>query len=381
MKKLLLSSIAALITIFLNSDVYAIRLGLFEVHPFLSLTERYTDNVFNTTDDKQSDFSTVITPGFQVIFPRVKKNYHLDLTYQADIERFSKYSSENAENHKAVGKLDLMLPSGIELNFSDEFVRNHDERGVNTYPELDFYKYNKASASVSYILTDRFKIQANYSNFLVIYEEDRNSFMDRAENSLAGYVYYRFMPKTSAFVEYEYVVIDFDKSSDFDGNEHNIFGGLTWEASEKTKGTVKVGYGIKDFKGSSIESFRGYLMQADMDYNITSRHSLKLRAVRETNETNVYGSDFFITTGFSLRYLQKFTGKITGKCDLSYGVDSYHGLYEREDNTWKFGIGFTYNIQKWLITEADYRYTNRDSSIDYLGYKNNLFSIMVTTTL
>lgn len=381
MKKLLfLSAIATIATVCLSTDAFAIRLGLFEIHPFLTLTERYTDNVFNTSADERPDFSTVITPGVQVIFPRVKKKYHLDIVYQADIEIFNKYTSENATNHKALGKFEINLPSGIGINLSEEFVRNHDSRGVNIGEELAFYKYSLASASIAYKLSDRFKIQADYTNFIVKYEADRNSFMDRADNTLAGYVYYRVMPKTSAFIEYEYVLIDFDES-DFDGDEHHIFGGVTWEVTEKTKGTIKGGYGIKNFKDPSLEKFRGYLMEANIDYNITTRHSLKLKATRETNETNVYGTDFFVTTGFSLEYFHRFTGKITGRSNISYGVDSYHGLYERQDDTWKFGLGFTYSIQKWLITEAGYQYTNRTSNFDYLGYKNNLFNIRVTTTL
>jgi hypothetical protein len=379
-KKSLLCVVIAVI-FGLSSEALAVRLGSFEVHPFLSLTEQYTDNVYNTNSDKKSDLSTTISTGLQLIFPRVKKKYHLDLIYQMDMERFNKFTSENATNHTANGKFEIKFPGGIQIELSDKFLRGHDPRGVSLSEELDFYTYNTGTVRAAYSLTDRFKLQMDYTNLFINYDAERNRFRNRTDNTVAGYLYYRILPKTAVFVEYEYVAVNFKESEDSDSTEHHIFGGITWEVTGKTKGTFKGGYGTKSFKDQSLEKFSGYLVEATVDYNFTSRHSVKLKGIRETNETDFYGSDFYVSTVFSLEYFQRFTGKITAKCDLSYGVDNYYGDVKRRDDEWKTGIGIIYEIKKWLITEAGYYYTKRNSDIEDFSYKNNLFKFKVTTRL
>ncbi|MCL4477415.1 MAG: outer membrane beta-barrel protein [Nitrospirae bacterium] len=381
MRKYLLFALVFLCVLAFHSESHAIRLGALEINPFLALTERYTDNVFNTSSDLKSDFSTVITPGVQIIFPRVKKKYHLELIYQADLERFNTFKSENANNHKAVGKFEVKFPGGLELAVSDEFIRNHDPRGINIGQELDFFRTNLASASAAYNLSDRFKVRLDYSNYLVDYEAGRNDFRNRTDNTLAGYVYYRLTPKTSAFVEYEYLVIDFKTSEEFDSKEHHLYGGITWDVTGKTKGTVKGGYEVKKFQDPSIERFKGFIMELIVDHNFTPRHSIKIKGIRRTNETNVFGTSFFITTGASIEYFQKFTGKITGTADISYGRDSYHGDFPRRDNTWQTGIGLIYQLKKWLRTEAKYSYTKRDSSEHDFNYRNNTYYLKVVASL
>lgn len=360
--------------------VYALRVGSFEVNPFFSMKEEYTDNVFNTNLDEKADFYTTLSPGLKVLFPRQKKRYKLELFYQADLERYHRYSSEDANNHKAKGELEIKFPGGLDLGLSDEFTINHDPRGVNIAEELDFYKNNIFSFSMGYSFAERFKVRFDYTNYLLDYEADRNSFRDRTDNSFAFYVYYKFLPKTSVFIEYEHVIVDFDESNDFDSKEEHFFGGITWEITGKTKGTIKGGYGIKDFEGA-IEGFKGYISEIDIDHNFTPRHSIKIKAVRKTNETNVFGSDFFVTTGMAIDYFQRLTNKITLRASTSYGRDSFRGEISRRDHTWTGGARIVYEIRKWLITEAGYLYTKRNSTVDDFDYKNNRFFFRVTAAL
>ncbi len=41
-------------------------------HAFLSLYGAYNDNIFNISEDEESDFITVISPGVQLVFPSTK---------------------------------------------------------------------------------------------------------------------------------------------------------------------------------------------------------------------------------------------------------------------------------------------------------------------
>jgi len=381
LKKFLPSALVCLGVLALPDDSHALRLGAFEVNPFLALTERYTDNVFNTSSDLKSDFSTVITPGVQVIFPRVKKHYHGEIIFQADMERFNKYTSQNADDFKTLGTFDVKFPGGLEFEVKDEFIRNHDPQGVNPGTDLNFFRTNLALASVAYNLFERFKVKLEYSNYLVHYDADRNDFENRTDNTLATYVFYALTPKTSAFVEYDFVNVDFKTSDELDSKEHHFYGGVAWDITGKTKGTVKGGYEVKNFRGPAVEGFKGFITELIVDHNFTVRQSVKIKGMRRTNETNTPGTDFYTTTGGSVEYFQRFTGKITGTANISYGVDVYHGGLPRRDNTWQGGGGLLYQFRKWLRTEVKYVYTKRNSSENEFNYRNNTFYFKVVASL
>ena len=381
MKKYLLAVCFLYATLALASESDAMRLGSLDISPFLAVTERYTDNVFNTKDDTKSDFSTVISPGIQLVFPRVKRRYRLEVLYQADFERFNRFSSENnADNQKVNAKLEMNFPVGLDVYASDGFRRSHDPRGISLSPELDFYSDNLFSAGAAYSLTDRFRIQLDYSNYILSYDAERNNFRNRTDNSFDGYIYYRFMPKTSAFVEYEYVVVDFKESGALNNREHHLFGGITWDVTGKTKGTVKAGYGTQDFDDPSVKGYRGYIMQDSIDHNFSSRDSLKLTGSRSTNETNILGADYFVTTYLSAEYLHRLTGKITANASIGYERDSYRGL-SRDDDTWTAGAGLSYQFKRWLLTEVGYSYTKRNSTVDEFTYSNNTVFFRIVGTL
>jgi hypothetical protein len=381
MRKYLLALCSLLATLSFSTNAFAIKVGAFSINPFLAVTERYTDNVFNTNSDAKSDFSTVISPGIRFIFPRVTRRYHLEAVYQADFERFNRYAAENnADNHKVDAKFDIGFPVGLDFHASDDFRRSHDPRGVSLGPELDFYKDNLFSAGVSYSLTDRFMLEFDYSNYILNYDAERNNFRNRTDNSLAGYIYYRFMPKTSAFLEYEYVIVDFKEAETFNSTEHHLYGGVTWDVTGKTRGTVKAGYGIKDFDDPSITGYKGYIMQVSVDHNFSSRDSVKITGSRATNETNQLGADYFVTTFLSAEYFHRLTGKITATGNVGYARDSYRGI-SRDDDTWTAGAGLSYQFKRWLLSELGYSYTKRSSTDNDFTYRNNTIFLRIVGTL
>jgi len=55
----------------LSWDVFGRKGGY--LHPFLSIIEYYTDNVFNTNGRKESDFVTSLSPGIWLAVPPYKK--------------------------------------------------------------------------------------------------------------------------------------------------------------------------------------------------------------------------------------------------------------------------------------------------------------------
>ena len=396
----------------LSGDVFGRRGGY--LHPFLSISEYYTDNVFNAYGEKKSDFITVISPGVWLTIPRIYekllsvdtssiapggfslsrsaagsfRRYQTYLFYGADIERFSKYSSENVTSHKLEGLFQYNLRGGLSIELVDQYLASHDIRGTGISSELDKYKTNLSNLILTYDALEKIKFRIDYSNFLVNYDASRNDYRDRADNAFSGYIFYKFQPKTSVFIEYDFIDISYDENALFDSKEYHYFGGLQWDVTAKSKGSVKAGYGVKNFSVSSIGDAKDFIVEAQIDHQFTPKTSMKIKASRKTNETNISTTDFILSNNIEVEYLQRLTGKITGDVNFSYTNDSYKGnltfdgeTKERKDDTFRGAFALRYKFKEWLNLDSGYIYTKRDSNFSDFNYTTNIIFIRITGSL
>jgi len=396
----------------LSGDVFGRRGGY--LHPFLSISEYYTDNVVNAKGEKKSDFITVISPGVWLTIPRIYekllsvdtssiapggfslsrstsgsfRRYQTYLFYGADIERFSKYSSENVTSHKLEGLFQYNLRGGLSIELVDQYLASHDIRGTGISSELDKYKTNLSNLILTYDALEKIKFRIDYSNFFVNYDASRNDYRDRIDNAFSGYIFYKFQPKTSVFIEYDFIDINYDESALFDSKEYHYFGGLQWDVTAKSKGSVKAGYGVKNFSVSSIGDAKDFIIEAQIDHQFTPKTSVKIKASRKTNETNISTTDFILSNNIEVEYLQRLTGKITGDVNFSYTNDSYKGnltfggeTKERKDDTFGGAFALRYKFKEWLQLDTGYIYTKRGSNFSDFNYTTNIIFIRITGSL
>src|SRR4030042_1111632 len=396
----------------LSGDVFGRRGGY--LHPFLSISEYYTDNVVNAKGEKKSDFITVISPGVWLTIPRIYekllsvdtssiapggfslsrsttgsfRRYQTYLFYGADIERFSKYSSENVTSHKLEGLFQYNLRGGLSIELVDQYLASHAIRGTGISSELDKYKTNLANLILTYDALEKIKFRIDYSNFLVNYDASRNDYRDRDDNAFSGYIFYKFQPKTSVFIEYDFIDINYDESALFDSKEYHYFGGLQWDMTAKSKGSVKAGYGVKNFSVSSIGDAKDFILEAQIDHQFTPKTSVKVKASRKTNETNISTTDFILSNNIEVQYLQRLTGKITGDVNFSYTNDSYKGnltfggeTKERKDDTFRGAFALRYKFTEWLQLDTGYIYTKRGSNFSDFDYTSNIVFIRIAGSL
>jgi polysaccharide biosynthesis protein VpsM len=386
-------------------------------HPSLAVTEIYTDNAFATKDNRKTNLSTVLTPEIWLSLPRVAEK-HLVL---ADTSNripgglvFTSYAPEVIRRYQAylLYRADIPLPSAnspygntvthtgygnfeyngnkVSANVFDLFVKSFETRGlsVSTEPgQVDKFYNNLFEAAAHVDTGNRLRFQLDYSNFLVHYNDQRNQFMDRTDNSFSGYLFYKFQPKTAAFLEYRFVDISYDNDSTLDSTEHQLLAGLQWDITAKSKGMVKAGYGVKDFSGPS-PSVKTFIAEAQIKHQFTPKTSLTVTGFRKTDETNVATFLYTITNQIGAEYQQLFTSKITGLADLMYINERYEGAVAGEgntvgieDNIYQATVGLQYEFQKWLKSDIGYIYTRRDSSFSDYNFVSNTAFLRITGSL
>lgn len=394
-------------------------------HPYLIVTTFYTDNVFNSRNKNRSDIITVVSPGIWLSVPSMDKRLSLNntsnrtpggilvedlghdlfrrfqafLSYQADIELFSRNAGENAIRQTAEAEVQYRLGNRIKLGLTDLYQESRDERGTEISGASDKVRSNNISADVVLEVGKKLLLKTGYSNYNVRYSGDSNSFRDRIDNSFNVYVHYKIRPKLSIFGEYEFVDIEYageaeytdefgvDQKRNMNSSEHHYFGGIMWDITSKSKGIFKAGYSKKKFS-SEVEGSRNIILEANINHRLTPKTSLGLKVWRKSIETDIATTSHILSKGMSLQYVQRFTKKITGSVDLSYVQDKYKGIKRssvtpetKEDKYYRLGLGLQYEFKRWLTTALGYTHTIRDSDLAANDYSNNTFYLRVTGSM
>jgi hypothetical protein len=383
------------------------------VFPFVSVTLMYTDNVFNTKREEESDFITVISPGIWLTVPHSKdklalinsstispggyivenlsyeffRRFQAYLFYQADIEFFSRHSEEDFVKHRARAYLGARFRGGLSLELQDEFLKSRDDRGTGvSFASEEFYS-NLFSAVVTYDPGRKIWLRGAYTHFFVNYDSSVNSFRKRRDNAFSAEVLYKIRPKTSIFAEYKYIDVNYTEGNSLDSKEHHVYGGVRWKVTAKTEGVLKAGYGKKRFR-SGIKSNKDFILEAHVNHRLTAKGTLALKAWRKTNETNIAVADYLFSHGISLGYTHRITSKISGLLNASYIRDDYEGAVtidnmtrEREDKYFRAGIAIRYEYRRWLNTDVGYIYSERDSNFSEFDYSNNTFYFRINSAI
>jgi hypothetical protein len=354
-----------------------IHVGQLEIHPSLSLKEEYNDNIYELSSHETGSFITTISPG--IAFQLPLQRHLLNMDCRAEFIEPSRHQNYQTDNYFANIMLDLDF-NRLNIQIGDNWARDSVAPDYEEDIRNDYYQ-NRFFFDTSYKLADRYKIKGFFRNE----NRDFNSFhksgqwdpeLDNYTKNEVGFnLFYRFLPLTSALVEYGYAhKSNLDKglpSTDSDTNW--VWLGLTWEATSKITGTIKGGYTYRDYD-EDIDDFDGFGMKGDLKYKLTSYTTIGLNGFRKpvdtavTEEQGVYGP-YYVSTGGTLSLDHKLTHKISANAHVSYVNDRYEeeGIYDkrrRDDDRYGIGVGINYQVQDWLGCEASYSYVDNDSNVD-----------------
>lgn len=190
----LVSFLSALILISLFSFAHA---GEFSFHPSIAISEEYTDNVFETRDDKKSDYITHLLPG--ISFNYTAALLELDLRYAYDYRYYAKGSRSDDSTH--------------DLNF----------RGTSILIRDLFY----------------LEVRDTYSRVSLDVSRDRTQegiFVDQTDtNEIYASPYFDFRPgpKTTIRTGYRYRNVWYEEPEGIDRRQHIGFAETTYEYSPR----------------------------------------------------------------------------------------------------------------------------------------------------
>lgn len=398
----------------MSREMWSGRTG--NVHPFVSVRGEFTDNLFNTSDNEEDEFTTIISPGIWVAFPESRQQLMQSNTllsvpgglavsrfrtestrrlqgyalYRADFEQHSRFSDEDRVNHRGEGLLNYTSPGGFSVEMLDIYEKDQDPyyTDATRTRELDTYNANLFNVNCTYPISSKFSVRADYTNYLLSFDASENAYRERDDNALSAYVFFKAMPKTAFLILYEYINIDYDQDILRDSEEQHGYGGIQWDVTAKSRGRVMLGYGRKEFQGRDGGWHGDMIGEARLDHRFTAKTSAYLRATRKTNETDILNADSILAHMVQLGYRQKFSAKWSGSADLYWLRDSYRGSSatngnsdDREDDHYSAGFAIGYTPARWFMLGAGYRFIDRDSNLDINDYRKNTLYLSLTAAL
>jgi len=395
-------------------EIFGTRRGNW--HPWLGISETWTDNIFNDADNEQNESITVINPGIWLAVParfdrpsglqtlntvpgglpytvlndeEVTGLYRLYGSYSANIERYQDFDQYNQTAHKAEGSVGFFPGPKTRIILQDAFDRDREpfSSGNATSGQEDRFKGNVTRLELGYQATPKIGLNLSGSFYTLRYDEDRNSIRERNDKTGGATISWKVLPKSSLLAEYRRVVVDYRDRTREDSSEDQFFLGTRWNLTEKTSGLAKVGYGSKDFEGATSSS-SDLLLELQMDYKFSQKTSLNLAGFRQVNESDITASSDRLTYQLALGLEHRLTRKLSGKLDLSWLQDNYNGAItvgsqtdERQDDYLQAGVGLGWNVVRWLTLSCGYNYSERSSNFGAFDYQTNSVYINASAAL
>ncbi|WP_319548760.1 outer membrane beta-barrel protein [Desulfogranum marinum] len=371
------------------------------IHPFLSVEGGYSDNIFNTKDNEKEDFYTTISPGLWVATPRskeivlnidpsntapgglafefqpsnIQKKFQAYALYEADIISYSSEGQNDTTNHTAEGMISYALSDDLTFELIDKYIYSFDTFRSDGSLDgvLQTYNSNVLILSADYDFNPKLSVEGVYSNFYLDYERPERAFRDRTDNAGALYLNYQYSPKTSVFLNGEYVRLSFDTATENDADQYNLYAGMQWRPSGKTSLRARLGYVHRSRDAEDAEDASEPAGDLRIQYNITEKTSLTLLGASNifVSDSNNYG--YTRNNFLRLGYRQNITSKILAGLVARVGRRDYQGgdRDDRNDDYFQITPSIQFNLKEWMTARLSYIYETRDSDIEANDYRSN----------
>ena len=362
------------------------------MHGALGVSEELETNIYLAPSSRKIDVITLLKPSAGIEIPL--RDNRISADYEAGIYMYGQYHSQNHIDHRARGLVELNL-TDYKITIKDTF-RDYTDRASDENSRRIAREDNNFRTAINAEF-DKFGFELGYSNILdiygskddLVYQQISYGDRDRFTNIVNGIVSYRFMPKTSAFLEADIGFINYYNSSIPPGSIFtDWYMGLKGKPTSKILINLKGGFRYQNYDSSSIYADKFYfgpVIKGGLDFLMTKDDTFNLALEKGVYESLYANMNYYDANIIYLKYTHKFNEKMLVSGFGNYQFNSYPSSTtengqtgKRYDNILTFGCLGRYDIRRWLSAELKYEYTNKWSKFDVFDYVDN--RVMVSGT-
>ncbi len=389
---------------FLPGD--GLKVGRMQIHPFLGVAEIFTDNVFRTKKQRQSDFLTTIAPGIQASVPFAEKHSFL-FDYRAAQFSYAKFTPNNALTQNGLGQMRLNFPGGLNIIIQGDHVEGFDQRGadfdiqsrdITKWRATNFLSQARLSGPRGGIRIRSRYTRLHYKNNGQDTRRDRKN----ARVDLTGFI--TVTQGFSALLGTNISNNTYDQNEQLDSFSYGVFSGFEIAPTRQLSGEVRVGYTILNFDRAPVgqdsnviddptdptmtdpgdrlvaeglnlggRQQRRLTLNGNLIWRPTTRLSVNIRAFRNIRQSAVFNTSTFVQTGFSLIGSHQLTNRIQLLGRVRYSNSNFSR--GRTDNRFLGNVGVRYRTVEWLGFGVNYYLEKRSSSESQFEYYSNTIAI------
>jgi hypothetical protein len=401
--------------------------------PSITVSEEYTDNLFLTDEDEESEFLTVIAP--RAAFSVEGKTFGWELAYEPGFTFYNQHDELNTVRHSASLDGRHQLTKRLSLTLADNFTRTEEpyrradisfrrpRAQVVTLEELIDYtirtsrepRYtNDALARLDYqfgaddrvyaafnhrIFRDenprgedsqRYTPSVGFEHWLDtwnglrgdlsytrgLFEEETDDFHDVEGNLRFTHKFDRFL---GGFVEYTHLYTNFDDAED-DYHVYNPAAGVNYTFAEDAFIEASLGYFIQDRETGDNES--GITVNLDIGKSWRyKRWAFRLNGSSGYEQTYFRSENLGFTEFYQVRggLDYNFTRYLRASLSADYRFSQYLDVEpEREDHIATASGGLTYQATQWLSFSLSDTYRVVESDAEFNDYRENRVVLSVS---
>lgn len=361
------------------------------MHAAFSTKLQFDSNVFLENEAEDADFLITLAPSVGLELPFGDNSLSIDYDFAPTI--FS-VNNEHSYIDQRIRGVALLNWTDYKLTLVDVY-RHFSERSGSEDVARVKRQNNFLRAAISATQFDQLGFDVGYTFGVEDYIADDTLYSsgtqtltyhdkDRFINVVDLIASYRFLPKTTLFVESYLGFIDYwtPKSSNSWYTETML--GVRGDLHKDFSADFKAGFRYQKYDKSEItdsNDFVGLVASGTMAYKRTKDDIFSLRLERSIYESTFSNMNYYNVNEVGLEYTHFFNNKVSGNIFSYYQLNLYPSdatvdgtRKRRRDHFAGVGALVRYDMNKWLSLNMSYEYRQRKSTFGTFNYKDNLIT-------
>jgi len=360
--------------------------GVF-VYPAASLAVGHNDNVGGSDTNETSSKVVILRP--EVVAEMKRSGDRYTLSYAGNFGRYTSSANDNFRHHDIWLAGDNYFTTRARLGWGVGYQWRSDARGstdrVNTSDSPDEWRAPVARLVAIYgapgargrLELESSWMQKRYTNNRI---NTRTSDVDM--NTVAGRFFFRVMPKTSMLFEARNTWSDYiSQVSTSDNSYRKLLVGATWDMTAKTTGVIKLGRAYKDYDANNRRDPSGGTWEAGISWAPLTYSVVSLQTAQDIADSSSGANNYYIDNrSYTVNWDHKWESYVTSNINAGVVRSEYNGIV-RDDTTKNYGVGFYRELGYNFRAGMNWNRTKRDSNVNGLDFKRDVFMLTLETVL
>ncbi|MFH1799230.1 MAG: outer membrane beta-barrel protein [Candidatus Omnitrophota bacterium] len=355
-----------------------IHWGKLELHPMAGFEQKYDTNIAlaprgQANPEWISDYIAGLAGRMPLVSSR-GDDFLAEAAYRADFLDYMRHDKLSRVDHTVHGSVRGNFTNGIGVKVTEDFIKTQDQAN-NELTALQKRWWNKLDGRINYT-REKITVEAAYTVIMNRYLQAHN--ISYNDHMMTGAIFYNISAKTRVFNEFNLGRIQYRKSPT---NSNSYYYqdriGVEGKIAPKTTGTVKLGFRYQDYERKTQKDYAQITAFGNIKYDLSERTNFNLYGETRPEESSYATNSYYISNIVGLRGEHLLTKRLAVAGGVFWAYDQYRALSvegdqaaKRHDTLWGADATLKYELRRWWLLDAGYRFKQRDSRFNNFDYND-----------